>query len=205
MSDLRERLVRLAHEVPALRQHVVPLLRQATLDKRAIRIKDFQRMLAMPGEFGILTAYGPFSKSQNKDRQTELLKDLQKSGYRFEWMKGSWEGVRENSLFVKGMDHEDLFDLGRKYNQDSVIHKNKSGVVGMYYLKEGAVEIAVKSDASIAGEIAVGEDLYSKGRGTSFSFDFLWGQKMPWDGHSAVDKNQVMDWIKSGKLKFETV
>ena len=193
-------LARVAHENPTTRIHIVPMLRQAFLAKQAIKVKEFQRMLALPGEFGILTAYGPGSKSVNKMKQGELIGDLQKFGYRFDHLKGQWENVRENSMFVPNMRAADLFELGRKYDQISVIHKNKSGVVGMYYLKTNEVEVAIKPDASIAAEIAPGSDLWSKSRGNSFSFDFLWGQRLPWDGRSAVDKNQVMAWVADGSL-----
>lgn len=195
-------LIKLAHDVPAMRRHLVPIIRrQAAMDLIALKVKQFNRMLSMPGEFGILTAYGPGSKKQNKDRQTKLIKDLQKMGYDFDHLGGKWEGITEKSLLVPDIKASDLFTLGKKYDQISVIHKNKSGVVGMYYPKEGKVEVAIKPDASIAGEIAEGHDLWSKSRGNSFSFDFLWGQKQPWDGHKAIDKNQVKAWIAEGKLK----
>lgn len=45
--------------------------------------------------------------------------------------------------------------------------------------------------------------LWSKGRGTSFSFDFLWGQKLPWNGSSVVDKNQIVVWVAQGLLTPE--
>jgi hypothetical protein len=188
------------------------------MDLIAIKVKQFDRMLSMPGEFGILTAYGPDanpnkepgsedkggrkpgSKSDNKEKQSGLIRDLQKLGYKFDHLGGQWEGVTEKALLVPNIKAKDLFELGRKYGQISVIHKDKSGVVAMHYLKENKVEVAVKPDASIAAEIAQGNELWSKSRGNSFSFDFLWGQKLPWDGHSAIDKNQVKKWIANGDL-----
>jgi hypothetical protein len=194
-------LIKLAHDVPALRAHLVPIIRkQSAMDLIAIKVKKFKQMLDMPGEFGVLTAYGPGSKSQNKDRQTELVKDLNKLGYKFETMKGKWDGITENSLMVPNIKAKDLFDLGRKYEQISVIHKNKSGVVGMYYPKEGTVEVAVKPDASIAAEISKGNKDWSKSRGNSFTFGFLWGQKLPWDGKSTVSQDQVKKWVANGDL-----
>ena len=203
MQNLRSKLIRLAAHHPEVRPHLLPLLaspKQAALAKQAVRIQVFNRLLSLPGQFGIMSAYTAAPKSVNKAAQGELIADLQRLRVRYEHLKGQWEGVRENALFIYGISGPDLFDLGRKYNQISVIHKNKSGVVGMYYLKENKVEVAIKPDASIAGEIAQGEDLWSKGRGTSFSFDFLWGQKLPWNGNSVVDKNQVMGWIAQGLL-----
>ena len=201
-DPLRQKLIRLAHAVPTLRATLVPILRQAARDVLAVKIKDFQRMLSMPGEFGILSAYGDKSISVNKDRQTDLMKDLQAKGYSFDHLKGVWEGKAEQSLLVKGMKASDLFALGREYNQISVIHKNKAGVLGMYYLRENTVEVAVKPDASIAAEIAKGNDLYSKSRGNSFLINFLWGQRLPWDGHSSIDKGQIIKWIHDGKIDF---
>lgn len=195
-------LIKLAHEVPSMRRHLVPIIRrQAAMDLIAIKVKQFQRMIDMPGEFGILTAYGPGTKSQNKASQMDLIKDLQKMGYKFDHLGGKWEGITEKSLMVPNIKATDLFALGKKYDQISVIHKNKSGVVGMYYPKEGKVEVAIKPDASVAAEISKGNKEWSKSRGNSFSFDFLWGQKLPWDGHSTVSKDQVKKWIADGDLK----
>lgn len=197
---LLKSLIKLATTNPSTRRLLVPIIRQAFLDKQAIKVKEFQRMLELPGEFGIMTAYGPGSKSDNKERQGMLIGDLQRLGYRFDHLKGQWENVRENSLLIPHIKASDLFDLGRKYSQISVIHKNKSGIVGMYYLKSNEVEVAVKPDASAAAQIAPNNDLWSKSRGNSFSFDFLWGQRLQWDGRSVVDKNQVVQWIDDGAL-----
>jgi len=202
---LRQQLIRLAYQNPAMRGNLLPLLcKTATLDKVAVKVQQFKNMLSKPGQFGILTAYGPGSKSENKRKQTELIQELQKRGYRFEHLKGEWEGIGEQSLLVPDMKAKDLYDLGRKYSQISVIHKNSSGVVGMYYLKENKVEVAIKPDKSIAGQIEKGKTLWSKSRGNSFTFDFLWGQKMPWDGKTSVPYKQVSDWVSEGKIKPHT-
>jgi hypothetical protein len=150
--------------------------------KVSLRLRQLQHFLSAGKQFGVLSAYGPKSKSENQARNGILVGELQKRGYNFHPLKGSWEGTAEKSVLVPNMSFTDLIELGRKFKQDSVIYKDPSGVVGMYFLKENKVTFAADEKASIAVEMAVGDALYSKARGISFEFGFLWGQQQPWNG-----------------------
>lgn len=156
--------------------------KKEAFNKVSLRLRQLQHFLSAGKQFGVLSAYGPKSKSENQARNGILIGELQKRGYNFHPLKGSWEGTAEKSVFVPNMAFTDLVELGRMFAQDSVIYKDPSGVVGMYYLKEGKVTFAADEKASIAVEMAVGDTLYSKARGISFEFGFMWGQHQPWNG-----------------------
>lgn len=142
------------------------LTRRVAEDKVALRAQTIKKMMSFGGSFGVLSAYGSASKSENKARHGELVADLQKLGYR-NWtpLKGSWEGVTEKSVLVPWMQPGHLFALGRKYTQDAVIYKSKDGVLGMYYTKGSPrAEVAVNPAGDPAFEMAADPSLYSKAR-----------------------------------------
>lgn len=185
----RSAMVRLAASLPvgsAERRTILSyIVRSAGTVRVALRLRELQHLLEAGRQFGVLSAYGPFPKSVNQTRNGELVGELQSRGYRQSHpLKGSWEGVAEKSVIVPGMAFTDLVELGRRFNQDSVIYKDPSGVIGMYFLKEGKVTFAVDETGSMAVQMAVGDKLYSKARGISFEFGFVWGQKQPWNGSS---------------------
>lgn len=182
----RRALVRLASTLPVgshdRRVILAHLTREAGMERVALRIRELWAMLKVGRQFGILSAYGPFSKSDNKSRNVDLLKELQSRGYRFHPLRGSWEGVAEKSVLVPDMAFADLIEMGRRFDQESVIFKDPSGVIGMYYLGDGTVTFAVDAEGSMAVQVATGRGLYSKTRGISFEFGFAWGLRHPWNG-----------------------
>ena len=103
---------------------------------------------------------------------------------------------------VPGIAPKLLFNLGRKYDQDAVIYKSKDGVVGMYYTKGAPrAEVAVDTKGDPAFEQAADPSLYSKARGLSFEFGFLWGQSIPWNGTNPISRKQLRQFVKH-ELKF---
>jgi len=174
----------------------------ATQSKVALRQKVFKRLMGTGGKVGIISAYGPFSKSVNKQRHGQLVADLQKLGYRkVHDFKGQWEAgdgsmKAEKSLLIPNIKYQHLFDLGEKYEQDAVIYK-AGGVVGMYY-RAGYAEVAVDpGTVDLSMEMADDKKLFSKSRNWSFSLGFLWGQHLPWNGTKPLSLNQVEKWIAS--------
>lgn len=169
--------------------------------KIALRLRQFEALMGMGKKFGVLSAYGPGPKSENQRRNGELFKELQKRGYRkIIPLRGSWEGVAEKSVLVPRMAWKDLLDLGKQFQQDSVIYKDPSGVIGMYYQKDGTAEFAVTEDGNIAAVWDANKDHYSKARGISFGFGFLWGQKVPWNGSSPYTRKGLTRLLESGQL-----
>ena len=181
------------------------ILKQAIL-KQALRLTTLKKFFQGPKALGVLSGYTVASKHQNKVRHGDLIQDLQKKGLRPHPLKGKWEGVAEKSVIVPGIPASYIFALGKKYDQDAVIYKGTDGVVGMYDHKKGRVTLAVDVHANQAIAMAAqaaGQELYSKARGTEFSINFLWGQDIPWDGKTPVNKDRVIELINQGVLKFE--
>ena len=177
-------------------------LERVAQEKTALKIRTLQKLLSRGGAFGVISAYTTVSKSENQKRHGMLMADLQKLGHRPTTLKGSWEGVTEKSLLIPRMRPEDLFKLGRKYEQDAVIYKSKDGVIGMYYTKGAPrAEVAVDPKGEAAVAIANDPSLYSKARGVSFQFEFLWGQEVPWNGSSPISRKQLRQLVKE-QLKF---
>ena len=170
--------------------------------KIALRLRQMEKMMSLGEAFGILSAYGPGSKSQNVDKNTLLVQELQKRNYRrFYPLKGSWEGVAEKSVLVPGIKFSDLVELGRIFDQVSVIYKHPSGVLGMYYLREGKAEFAVKDEGAMSADFQANPDLYSKARGISFEFGFLWGQKVPWNGQDPYSRKGLEKLLATGTVQ----
>lgn len=176
-------MIRLAGEMPAGTPNRRVLLAHIARTRIALRIREMQHMTSVGHTFGVMSAYGPYSKSVNQQRHGDFVRELQIRGYtKFHSLKGSWEGVSEKSILIPNVRFKDLVELGRKYEQDSIIYNDRTGVIGMYFLKENKVTFAVDDAGSMAVKTSVGDSLYSKSRGISFEFGFLWGRKQPWNG-----------------------
>jgi hypothetical protein len=187
-----------------------------SLDKTALKIKKLKKLLSKGGQFGVLSGYGKGSKSENQANHGRLTGLLQKKGLRPVELKGKWAGVAEKSYLVPNMRFSDLIELGRLFKQESVIFKSTDGVLGMYYLRENAVEFAVDDAGNMAVDVAVepkrykderdrverGQPgLYSKSRGVSFEFGVLWGQKRPWNGRSPYTRDVVEGLVSRGDVR----
>ncbi len=177
------------------------LVRTAEMERFALKKRQLLKLMSQGQSFGVISAYGSGSKSENKRRRTELIQDLQKGGLKVVPLKGSWDGVAERSVLVKNIKADKLFQLGRKYEQDSVIFKSDTGTLGMYNLKDRTVDLAVNPKGDPVFEMATDKSLYSKARGLSFEFGFLWGQSLPWKGSSPVSKKQLKKIVEQ-KLDF---
>lgn len=166
----------------------------------ALRLSNLSKLMEKGNRFGVLAAYQPQSKSKNKDAHEELLKLLRAKGYKPELLRGKWEGVAEQSLLVPNMKWADLLELGRKFEQISVIYKSEDNIIGMYYLKQNYAEVAIDMD-TFEGAIKLSPDkkeLWSKSRGISFEFDFAWGKHVPWDGNKPLQRDKVTQLAESG-------
>jgi hypothetical protein len=80
-------------------------------------------------DFGILSAFrGGNSEKENKARHEELKKMVRQMGYGFIELRGGYKGdegyVEELSLLVPNVTKKNIVDLGRKFQQHSVMYKN---------------------------------------------------------------------------------
>jgi len=82
--------------------------------------------------FGVVSAFrGGLGKKENMERHAELKDAVRDMGYGFIEMRGGYKEedggfVNELSLFIPNVSKRDIMDLGTKYDQDSVIFKDKS-------------------------------------------------------------------------------
>lgn len=80
--------------------------------------------------FGVIS---PFRKSNtdidNIESYKKLAKDVRKMGYGYIELKGGYVGdeefFSEKSLFIPNIKRDEVIELGKKYDQHSVISKNK--------------------------------------------------------------------------------
>ncbi len=176
-------------------------------DRRgAFRQEQFRRLVdgpqTRPGghdSFAVMTAYQEQPKSHNKAAQHGLLKDLVDAGFpaqRDQRQKATWTYTNEKgedttegekSLIIPGLPFDMAMDLGRKYNQESVIYKSPDGTVGMYKFDP---QIAfVSADALGKPAYALSrdpekdfkkEEARSETRGWAYKFDFDFKNPIPW-------------------------
>jgi hypothetical protein len=172
----------LAQRVAALFQFRVAFERSLV----AFGVKDLGQLSKQGRQFAVLTAYRPpeeGGKHTNKERQSELLRDLQKMGYRkVVPLKSSWEDMAsgkthgERSVLVPNMSFEHATALMKKYNQDGIVYKDPSGTVGIY-TKNGKAQMAYdpkSGDPAISKALDKSE--YSKGRSLSFGLQLVDGE-----------------------------
>ena len=157
----------------------------------AFGVKDLDQLAKMGRQFAVITGYRPpeeGGKHVNKERQSNLLQDLQKMGYRkVVPLKSSWQDMQsgtthgERSLLVPGISFKEATMLMKKYNQDGIVFKDASGSVGIY-TKDGTAEMAYDTKT---GDPAISKALdkseYSKGRSMSFGLQLVPG-KFHWSG-----------------------
>jgi hypothetical protein len=80
-------------------------------------------------DFGILSAFRAVnSDKENKARHEELKKMVRQMGYGFIELRGGYKGdegyVEELSLLIPNITKKGIVDLGRKFQQHSVMYKN---------------------------------------------------------------------------------
>jgi len=80
-------------------------------------------------DFGIVSAFRAInSDKENKARHEELKKAVRSMGYGFIELRGGYKGdegyVEELSLLIPNITKKGIVDLGRKFQQHSVMYKN---------------------------------------------------------------------------------
>lgn len=80
-------------------------------------------------DFGIVSAFrGSNSDKENKARHEDLKKAVRAMGYGYIELRGGYKGdegyVEELSLLIPNITKKNIVDLGRKFQQHSVMYKN---------------------------------------------------------------------------------
>jgi len=82
-------------------------------------------------DFGVISPFrNDNTKQQNEQNYKELVQTVRDMGYGFIPLKGGYQEetgfVNEKSLFIPNIKRKEIIELGKKYNQYSVIHKDKN-------------------------------------------------------------------------------
>jgi hypothetical protein len=172
----------------------------------AFGVKDLNKLSKKGRTFGVISAYrAELSKKENQKRHGELMADLQKAGYKPETFKSQWDDMatgvvhKEKSVFVPKIDFKTLHELGKKYGQDAVLYKDKSGSIGVYF-KDNTAVMAFNE----AGEAAVTKSTnpkedYSRGRGLSFGLQLVEDKKFRYNGTKPITQQDILKQL--GKAK----
>lgn len=173
----------------------------------AFGVKDLEQLSKMGRSFGVISAYrSNLSKAENQERHGQLVADLQKLGIRnVSALKSQWEDMdtkvtkHEKSLFIPHISFETLHKLGKKYDQDAVLYKDKSGSVGIYF-KDGTATMAFdpEGDAALTKTKDPKGD-YSRGRGLSFGLQLVDGKKFKYEGGPVTREDVVKELEKDKK------
>jgi len=80
--------------------------------------------------FGVMSPFRKeFSDKENLERYKELKEIVREKGYGFIELKGGYQEedgfVNEKSLFIPNIKKKEMMELGKKYDQHSVIVKDK--------------------------------------------------------------------------------
>lgn len=200
--------------------HEAAFEREADVSKRLIN-----RLMAEGHSFGNISAYrADKSRRKNKEAMLRLQRELQRRGYRPIPTYSTWtddktgKQYQERSFLVPDAKPEDLFELGKMFEQDSVIYKSTDGALGMYYTgdnprallaqdEKGRPAFDVQPIKAPKKEKGPGprpkereqEELFSRSRGMNFTFDFDWGTEYEWDGKTPIDAEGKPDPKDLGK------
>lgn len=132
--------------------------------------------------FAILSAENPFGKqassSYNSESRKRLEKRLRGMNFGFQKLKGKY-GQLENSLFIPNIMKSEAMELGKEFDQESIIFGEKAGKKGDY---EGMkIEMVYTDDrfGEVEGtryvwvNMSDADDLYSVVKGRKFQIPFF--------------------------------
>jgi|GEM_PF-6344123 len=215
-SRLRREIVKLAREDRGFaRLLVAEFHRLADLKRRQIT-----KLVQGPRSFMSISAWkGDRSRSENKAAMARLRRDLEKQGLHPIDSWATWKDAEtgklygEDSFIVPGVTAPQAFEIGREFEQDSVIYRSPKGVLAMYdtrgaepkayvaHRADGSPAYRVQTEKSPKREKGKGprgrereqEELFSRTRGVNFEFDFLWDHPVRFDGETPVTPKRMRE------------
>lgn len=162
---------------------------------------------------GIMTAENPMgqraSNAQNKEMNQSLMQDLRNMNLGPIPVKGKY-GSMENSFLIPNITRDEIIELGKKYQQESVIWGDRiSDQYSEPFLRfqyiEGE-ETIQQRDVSLAGtDIQDKEDFYSQKKGRKFwipFFDDEYESAKPSDGGRRISfaESEIPDTKEARRL-----
>ena len=134
------------------------------------------------GKFGIVSAYGDYSKKENTERSSDLKKKIRDLGYGYKEMQGIGKGekgtVFEYPLFIPNLKAKDAKDLGKEFDQEAVIFSETPEEVSLWDTNDNKLIIKFKKlETSEGKEIW---ESYSKFKGKRFKYSAVdWNIPFP--------------------------
>jgi len=210
-GDLRSCVVKLARQNPTFRRAFGEEIRAVTgaakkkkKEKRVFPRKQVAIFMGWGGRFGIISPNKPgATDAQKLENKASLLADLKDLGYRkASPLLGDWGSIPADSMLVQDMRPEDLFALGRKYGQESVVYKPSDGILGVYRLKgTPMVDIVLESEGDPTLRDQAHPTLFTKARGLELDRGYLWGDDIPWNNRTPITRADVRRMIRRHDLE----
>jgi len=207
--SLSSQIIRLAKNRPEFRDDLQPLLYVIAAKKgesKKIDQKEYGELRNYGPRFGVISAYKGSGESRNKIRRAQLIADITRLGYRkISPLRGPWKLVPEGSFVLQNVRPEDLFELGRKYDQEYVLYQGQAGIMGFYYLQgEPRARVIVDPKGDTIFRAVADMTPYSRGKGLDLDWGLLWSQEFPWDGHNPLTRKKVRQMLKRHELIVES-
>jgi hypothetical protein len=184
---LRQMLTKISRaEDPQRRDQLVQRFKEAVSGMRQEKIEQMYRY---PGRVGVISAWDMTDyRSENKEATRNLMQRLDRMGYDYYMGKGKYDPDNlpdkrtspwETSFTVPDIRFEDIIQLGRVFEQDSVIWKGPNQIIGMYYIDEGyAIPTLKMPEAGRTDE----EEFFSEFRNTGYTTPFRWDYEIDYNG-----------------------
>jgi hypothetical protein len=160
---------------------VAVLARSAALQKLALRQIQIKYLFLPDSEAGIISAErSKLGTGANRQRTEDLVRVMQKMGYRFITAKGIYEGLPERSFLVWNIPLEKLVELQLQFGQDSVIHKARGDVRPWFYdqrkgLKYPGLRVILGTEEVLQDRTQIRRDPSQR-----FRLEFDWDNPVPW-------------------------
>jgi hypothetical protein len=130
---------------------------------------------------GIMTAENPegqaLSPEENNKRMDELKKGIRDAGFGFIKIRGRYGQNNENSIVIPNIDRKTLINMGKEFNQDSVIFANKEKYEQGAYFKFEFIKDDTAIDTKYASlsspDIQSREDFFSAIKNRKFVIPFF--------------------------------
>ena len=205
----RSQMIRIAHANPHIRERVLRVIEAtdyvAELQKESGRGLPISKLMryAQNGVF-ILSAYrNEFSRRENKLRNEELRQRLLALGVplsKIVKLDSQWEELgsdvvtKEKSLIaLHPVSWRDALSISNHYEQDGFIWSSPNNPLALYDSVRNTATFAVDNRMAVQLTLANNEELYSKGRGSSFDIGFNKSKPLRWDGRTPITRDDVIE------------
>ena len=84
--------------------------------------------LSESSQFGVVSAFNDDPNIDDFQAHEQLLQEVEGLGYNPEIFDGEWEGAKELSIIIPGVEINILVNLGEKYGQDAVAYYDGSEI-----------------------------------------------------------------------------